>query len=289
MSTKISHGYRLPKLTLDELHLFCQKARTALRDQIKTSIAKAYAIIGQTIIDSQSLHLPNNFQFGKNKVELNGSIQNCVGSILCAAQHEIKMSKRRDQEFDFQCDFTIHVLPDKILCLFYAEQDEFVQVWESLPEVQEYRYCNNTDRPQNITEVEWERRGNEWDATLKNDHFAPALNSFIVQCSHEHDISPIYLDLKVVISQIPSIEERLITFATQQYQSEWLKQKITDESPPIHLWVEALENWQKHLKTPDGKNKLAELIYEMRPKLIHPITSEHFKLPINSTQHENNT
>lgn len=81
-------------------------------------------------------------------------------------RHEIKKTGLRNHTVD--TDFQIVVFPhkDTILGIAYTESNKWFNQWLTLPGVSEYGYWNNTDPPDDVTDEEWEVRGEIWDEVL---------------------------------------------------------------------------------------------------------------------------
>lgn len=52
--------------------------------------------------------------------------------------------------------------------LLYTDRQDFLDIWEALPEVDSFTYWNNYDPPREVTEEEWENRGEIWNQIIGN-------------------------------------------------------------------------------------------------------------------------
>lgn len=88
--------------------------------------------------------------------------------VLTQASARIRRTGQRDPSRDFGCDITVLRDPfddDALLFLVFSEQDLDAEVL-SVPGVVEYRYWNNTDRPDHVDERAWAARARCWDEAL---------------------------------------------------------------------------------------------------------------------------
>ena len=65
-------------------------------------------------------------------------------------------------------DFQLVFFPDgdRFLGIAFTEHSRWFRHWLRQPLVSEYRYWNNTDRPNGLSGKEWERREAAWDRVL---------------------------------------------------------------------------------------------------------------------------
>jgi hypothetical protein len=176
MSTKIYDGKRLPDMSVLELHQFCQKLKAQLLPIAKTEYFKimaqiaqdayVYAMTGKNISD----YPVNMSELGKPNADFS-----LYEVFLFAKQQTEKMVtntsnaiRRIDAVSDADFDVTLCVfpLPDKTLCIPYANHDKLHESLFSVEEFADYAYWNNTDPASNVTSDEWEQRKIDWHTAL---------------------------------------------------------------------------------------------------------------------------
>lgn len=81
----------------------------------------------------------------------------------------IKTSNKRSPLVDFEFCITLFPLSNKILAIPYCEQKSILSVLKNQPYVKEYGYWNNTDKPDELSDSEWETRSKDWDAAFVNN------------------------------------------------------------------------------------------------------------------------
>lgn len=72
-------------------------------------------------------------------------------------------------QYDFRCKMTIHPIPRKTLCMVFAGR-EFYDYLENQPELKDYHYQNQTDRPDEISSRAWNKRRDDWDKAIGPDY-----------------------------------------------------------------------------------------------------------------------
>lgn len=67
-------------------------------------------------------------------------------------------------------DFSLTLIPSEqgLLGVAYTEHEDWYRQWCSHPGVEEYAYWDNADRPDGISELEWEARGLAWEVLTKD-------------------------------------------------------------------------------------------------------------------------
>lgn len=62
---------------------------------------------------------------------------------------------------------------------YFWQQNRYTEILFEQPEVQEYQYFDNTNRPEHISEPEWDKRRENWLQLVPNE--TPALSGFCIQ------------------------------------------------------------------------------------------------------------
>lgn len=121
-------------------------------------------------------------------------------------QDRVITNRERNPGFDFSCELTMFPDGDETLAIVVTEQQEFLDTWLSMPGVEAYPYYNNTDRPDYLTQEQWDARGDRWMRFFDGGAFFPA-NAMTVKCVDER--LPPSMDKEVLAELMPSFEERL--------------------------------------------------------------------------------
>ena len=140
---------------------------------------KRFAEICCSYIDQNQFNIAfSNFGKTENK-EKNFFIPYIEAFKKISKQQQDNQGKFHDLNFEFNITF----IPSgkNILALTYCNYEEkYLQYWEALPNVSEYKYWNSTDRPKNISEKEWNIRAKKWDRALENSPIESGFNIMIL-------------------------------------------------------------------------------------------------------------
>lgn len=183
MSIKIYNGYILDQnYSLRELNdLFVD-----LRKKMQETANKSYL---ELIMDFCVYVQDMIAIFGKEKAEqmlqreerfFKGS--NFIDCWNCVEERVIEASKsdKRNFRYDFQSEVQILPIENKILLMYFGnDKDELLQVFENEPYISEYHYQNQTDKPDSISEEEWEERRRDWTDALPS--WIPSDTGFTIQ------------------------------------------------------------------------------------------------------------
>lgn len=116
--------------------------------------------------------------------------------------------------FDLKCEVKLLPIKDKTLFLLYTQHKEYKELLSTYdeagiekpsakyPQITLYYYFNNCERPEHITEEDWDLRKEEWNMALKNNE-----KGFIYSLV---DIPLIY-DNKVLIKEINALYDYRIS------------------------------------------------------------------------------
>lgn len=176
MSTKIYDGKRLPDMSVLELHKFCQKLRAKLLPIAQTEYFKLMAQIAQDVYvyvltgKNISEYPVNMLELGKPSTDF--SPYEVFIFAKCQTEKLVMNTsnaiRRIDAVFDADFDVTLCVfpLPNKTLCIPYANHDKLHKHLFAVEEFADYAYWNNTDPASNVMSDEWEQRKIDWHNAL---------------------------------------------------------------------------------------------------------------------------
>jgi len=216
VSTKIYNGYRIDKCSLSELQAFCMRLRDRMEQVYEMLYASKVMKEAVDIIDEGALLNAGLYVRRDIDKEVLRAIDNPKSSPLWSAMwmvHErsnkIKETMKRDTAYDFDCQITFIPKKDKILAMIFTEQRLLEEVFSghlsiAAPrQVHKYGYWDNSDKPDCVSEEEWDKRAQDWD-----DVYITAMSGFSVQCT------PVYLpmlqwDALFRKAQKPTYKERV--------------------------------------------------------------------------------
>lgn len=262
MSTKIYNGYYLNKCSLDRLQAFCMRIRDRMEPVFEMLYASKVMKEAVDIIDEGALLNAGLYVRRDIDKEVLRAIDNPKSSRLWSAMwmvHErsnkIKETMKRDTAYDFDCQITFIPIKDKILAMVFTEQRLLEEVFSGHlsiagPQVHEYGYWNNSDKPDSISEEEWDKRAQDWDEVN-----IPAMIGLNAQCT------PVYLpmmqwDALFRKAQKPKYDERVsrhvFNLMLKLYEKEGgeVERRASD-------WFRLIEGTKKWM-TGDGAERRAE-------------------------------
>lgn len=248
MSTKIYNGYVIPKMDLIKLLAFCKETQKKMQKTKNKVLAKTIAELCTVKLDEALVH-----QKEKPKDVLTSVTIEVMDRV-----RNIKKTQSRDPEVDFESTASFFPMKDKTLVLLYTDQKELTSCWEKIPQVKDYHYQNQTDRPKKISQKDWNKREKDWEKVLLNQTPAvPSQNSFSFTFTDDSTI----LTKEEVFKNLPTLERRSNHWAKNLIFSEALK-GVDEKS----FW-DTFYKTNDFLRTPEGIKQLENKIKEVEKVL----------------------
>ena len=154
--------------------------------------------------------LMNNVSDESRSVEI---IANNVMFNFWEKTNKAMSSVRRSPGFDYKAEVQIFPLKDKILMLFFGEGN-LEQILELENDIKDYHFQNQCDKPNNITEEDWNQRYEDWKNAMPS--MIPSKTGFTVSLFIENDLPFELSDIlsKETLEQDKiNMEKRLIKLA----------------------------------------------------------------------------
>lgn len=198
MSTKIYNGYLL-NVSFTELMPFLKKVKLSL-ESARTELAlKIVARQVTSEVDDQFLGLTRPQEI---------SIFKFTSALLDSAVKAQKSTSLLDGR-DFSASVVLIPHQEKFLALFYDNNNpEYLKLWQELKEVQDYHYQNSTDRPEEISAKEWEKRRKDWNEALPGSGI-PSENGLIFQFLDSNTWYDLIDFRKEIFNFVPTFKERI--------------------------------------------------------------------------------
>jgi len=178
MSTKIYNGLLIDNPEFKDifkLNDFCNELRKKITAKREFLVAKLQAGIIQDIILWDCVFKKYGQAFCYDTVwdfkEKKKTITPLLFSFYEIIDRSDKIYKTgsRDPKFDFGCFLTIYFSHNnKMLMLVNTEQKDFMEIVRSYNFIKDYPYFDNTDRPNGVSEEEWDLRADEWMSAMGN-------------------------------------------------------------------------------------------------------------------------
>lgn len=179
MSTKIYDGVVLENVvSAQQLLQFRQDARAALMPVFREESCKQF----YRCLVAAALHLaeaPTVFRLEFSYLDFDGireagtsnlwRLRLLVGDNL-REQARKNAIARTLSEFepsaDFKLGLAVFPLGTKTLAYPLADNGALLKAFNALPGVREYGYWDNTDKPEDVTDMEWSQRYKDWEEAL---------------------------------------------------------------------------------------------------------------------------
>ena len=271
MSTKIYNGYCLPKLTLEEL----MQGIAAMRKAVQASMLEKQWY-RQTEL---AVKWADRYVLGKMPTTETDKWENyspwsrgyCITSDLF--RESVKKGTREPSD-DYSASLQIIPTKDNMLVLVYCDdyrdnkQPNALELitktaWfkDGTVALKPYAFWNNSDPDEDVSELEWKKRGNDWDEAL-GEHGIPAICGFAVQLCLDH-----ILPLEVANLQdkyIPALADRAEEWASDELATKYLKEHNVPGEDVNWSTIRESFDFQK---TEEGKKQLSALTAEYVAKL----------------------
>lgn len=254
MSTKIFNGYYIDKCSLYDLQSLSMNIRTQMEPVFERLYATKVLEIAISIADYAAM-LDNGLYVRKDVgKEILKAIDDPKSSPLWSAKmivdersYKIERTQIRDMDYDFDCKITFVSIVDKILTMIFTEQKALQDVFESFSNVHRYGYWNNSDRPDDVSEEEWDQRAKDWDIVG-----IPAMVGLSIQCT------PVYLpllswDLLFSIAQHPSYEARVNHNVFNMMLKQYIEENSAAEPRPAD-WFRLIAGTKEWMRTEAGQS-----------------------------------
>jgi hypothetical protein len=257
-----------------ELHTGIQKMRDTLRELARKKQKNRQIELALSIVDNKSLGKPLfNYPMNYKVEEVQTDRPMALAFATTARLHK---SPNREPADDYACEIVFLPRQDKILCLIITEDERFLDVLINTPwfrdssKLEHYPYWNNTDKPDDVTEPEWEQRKFEWNTAFENG--TPALSGFIAQLT-QANIRPIYKD-EMTPHDLPELHTRAHHLAKAAVLDGKMK-TLLPANPETHDYSRAFFDASDWIKTEEGQQQVLTQTTLISTKLLD--TEQAFK------------
>lgn len=279
MSMKVYNGYRLKgKPNLSDVHKFCYK----LKDKIKPVAEKLFRI--NFINEMIEAHDKNQFGIYDDSMYFIKSSKDVywgVESMISERMKKIKITQEKDYLYDYEFSFSIHPHKNKsVLILLYTERKELREAFEKLPEVEDYHYQDQTDKPKDISDKLWNKRRDEWHEVLDGGYGIPTECGFTYTPYIETRLGFLFINGEkrdMLIKRAISLDERAKNIANSLMAKEWdhthlihksIKNPTPEEAQAIYnAGNESYRKYVDYRNTDEGKKDQKEKIESVKPQL----------------------
>lgn len=163
MSTKIYNGYRLAG-GRSETMLVRELSEQARRLHRELSI-KALAVLTPVVLEGGSVEDLTSGLVTDEEIDEGSALRRAARVLDLAGKRSRERGMRISPLLDRDVSVCFVADPEDswhTLALLYTERREYQDLWESIEGVETWPYWNNTDRPDELSQEEWDARGAAW-------------------------------------------------------------------------------------------------------------------------------
>ena len=262
MSTKIYNGYKITGLkSFKDVNEFTRSLASEMQELRRREINSLAAKMVFTRFDLR--------QFGYDENPTENIIQVETNKIIKSAR-EIDETKRRNPQFDFSCEVSFLSSGSKILALLYSDRESFNKLWTSRPEVSEYHYQDQTDRPDEITRSQWTTRRKDWDKALGNS--VAAKNGLSVTFTN-NDIWD-YPTIREILINQPSFADRVKIISEEKLSRDNFNKFLSNDAEGRDRIMDAYFLFRDWARTEEGRSAYKDIKKDVENKLIRVVTPD---------------
>lgn len=252
MSSKVYNGWVLKDTTLETGLAICKALRDACLPKAQAAIAKEVAVELAVRADLKA----NGLEPEKDSIE---SLMD-VWKVLQAAKEVVLGKNIRKPQWDYAFDLVLIPKDSDLLALVFMENDPgYEQAMTDLG-FQDYHYQNQTDKPKDISEEDWEQRRKDWHDCGLLQYEAPNTLGFSFAVVNWNDLFNPVMDKALVEEQARLLDpEKRRKRVALEMASETLNPWIQREKPKMS---EILEKSRALIEEKQGSVRLAEKIFE---------------------------
>ena len=251
MSTNIHNGFRFISRSLGRIHEQLTELRQEILAAQKQGQARWAATAALRIVDSRALGLGGLPE---------GPPLEAILRDFGERHQEMRRTRRRDTDIDW--DFGLAVLPWKgrVYGMYYAEQPELAELLILKDWVEDYRYWDNSDHPEDVTPAQWNARRETWNGILAQDHMGRPAG-----CGLTFDVEADFFlpEEEEIVAAAPSFDERVRYHARNRVVTAHMKRLVNDISdPPLewaaHSGIRTAMAAMDYARTPEGLKEVEE-------------------------------
>lgn len=245
MSIKIYDGLRVKNAREENVIEKLDSLKPLFKEVLKKTIARKISIEYFNMVDNvfNKDDAPLPFEYAQNILN-----------------KEIEKIKNNKNSIMFQHDFVIYVKQyksDVYLYPFYRELEDLNILREKMPELEEFGYWDNTDKPDEISNSHWNKREKIWSEVYNKYTFEES-GFKKVQLNNIKDFENLEFNYELLVQKTK--EKRLDIALKNIYINSIYKEQIKDKKPEeiTHsMYMEALNHYlDKSTKNEDLLNEI---------------------------------
>jgi hypothetical protein len=268
MSTKIYDGFILRNVpSFKDVVRFCNLYGQQVLDKYESELTARLSRLQYFIVDAHLYNDLSLLSFLKDNPSSGSS------PYSMAYMHALHLSNTSDNTIltsNFvaelqECAVNMYSINDDVLMIFFGWHG-YCDILRGMDGLEEYAYFNNTDKPDNISQEEWDQRYNIWEKSGALDN-SPELNILrYTPLGNTPGIPFIDKDHPFIPTKAERAAKLGKAILRKQLDEYCIRENITKASK-VTEWVE------------DHQEDLKNMISELEPQII-PLTQEHMNMPI---------
>lgn len=147
-----------------------------------------------------------------------------VGMPIVSAWHdlldgvrEIRGTRRRNPDLDFEFELWLFPLARRTLMLVHTEQTRMREWVDALPFVRDHSYWDNTDRDETVDARTWASRRRDWERVLPGAGVPSDRSLTMTMFNHDFAMPPTASD---ALRHAPSLDQRIAAVARRRHIDE---------------------------------------------------------------------
>ena len=252
MSAAIYHGKILKQTSLEEALSLCRSLREVCLPKAQEGIAKEVAASLAVKAD-----LAVNGREAKDD-DVVSSLMDAMDKIN-KAKSKVLGDGVRDVDWDYTFELALIPIRSDILVLHFMENDPGFESAMTELGFEDYYYQNQSDKPKDIPEDEWEQREKDWYDCGYLQYQAPSTLGFTFTVVNWNDLFSPTMDKDLIQAQFEKLDpEKRKKRVALQLAGEDLDPWIKKEKPPISQILAASK---KFIEENQSRVELADNIW----------------------------
>lgn len=246
MSVKLYDAWRMPVMPMAKFQKWLNELRTTFHPIADKIILTECAYRAIRAYDLDCV-FPNRKEVKENKMR---SYLVSAWSKILTEYKEVKKTSHRNPAVDVECEIIFHFRGRFIYMVMFTEVHAYKDHLVSLPNIEDYGYWDNTDKPDYITQRAWNHRKKLWDDVFGYGQYLQAgltwtlIGDYNLAIPNKGNVEEYFTPFNKRLSNM--LDEAVIKY----YPGEWGKHSIYNAY-----------NW---MKTDPAAKKIRE---EIKPKI----------------------
>ncbi|NJO62543.1 MAG: hypothetical protein HC836_31245 [Richelia sp. RM2_1_2] len=235
MSVKLYNAWRMPTMSMSKFQHWLNQLRRDL--QVIADRAIRSEIVRRTVRNKDlKIAFPNNKQIQTAPSSLTSNWIEFMGEYRTSRE-----MKLRNPLVYVECEIIFHFKGNFIYFLALTDQSAYTDLISALPNIEEYGYWDNTDKPDAISARAWKQRQRIWESIFGNTQFM--LGGLVFMLIGEYNIA---MPKQGTVEEfIPDFNTRLNEVAKElawnEYMSKTTETVDVSNSFDHYMWLKSLE------------------------------------------------